>query len=128
MVDWHTGLHRGLRPDRLFTDSKQKYRATQDLELRKGGGVWRFTNVGNRAHCRRAECHAAMAATTPSASARLAVAGSPSVWLIQGQRLFLFYDNTRRQKFANDPSRVTASTDRKWQDVQRTLTPVIFLC
>jgi hypothetical protein len=126
VVDWHTGLAiDGYDPVAFFTDGKP-VQGSPDLELHKGGVVWRFTNVGNRA---------AFAATPDvympqyggydpiGVSRGLAVPGNPGVWLIQGQRLFLFYDNARRQKFANDPSRVTASADRKWPDVQRTLTP-----
>jgi hypothetical protein len=53
----------------------------------------------------------------------VAVAGNPDVWLIVGERLFLFYDGGRRDKFAADPDRVIGSADRKWPDVLRTLTP-----
>jgi hypothetical protein len=53
----------------------------------------------------------------------VAVAGNPDVWLIAGERLFLFYDGGRRDKFAADPDRVIGSADRKWPDVLHTLTP-----
>jgi hypothetical protein len=115
----------GYDPVAFFTDGKP-VQGSADLELRKGGVIWRFTNVGNRAAFAAAPnvYMPQYGGYDPVGVARgLAVAGSPSVWMIQGQRLFLFYDNARRQKFANDPSRVTASADRKWPDVQRTLTP-----
>ncbi len=126
VVDWHTGLAiDGYDPVAFFTDGKPA-QGSADLELRQGDVVWRFINVGNRA---------AFAATPdvympqyggydPVGVARgLAVAGNPNVWMITGQRLFLFYDSARRQKFAVDPNRVIASADRKWPEVQHTLTP-----
>jgi hypothetical protein len=126
VVDWHTGLAiDGYDPVGFFTDGKPVL-GSADLELRKGGVVWRFANVGNRA---------AFAATPdvympqyggydPVGVARgLAVAGNPNVWMITGQRLFLFYDGARREKFAGDPNRVIASADRKWSEVQHALTP-----
>jgi hypothetical protein len=126
VVDWHTGLAiDGYDPVAFFTDGKP-VQGSPDLELRKGGVVWRFTNVGNRAAFAAAPnvYMPQYGGYDPVGVARgLAVAGNPAVWLIQGQRLFLFYDNARRQKFANEPSRVTAAADRKWPDVQRTLTP-----
>jgi hypothetical protein len=126
VVDWHTGLAiDGYDPVAFFTDGKP-VQGSPDLELRKGGVVWRFTNVGNRAAFAAAPnvYMPQYGGYDPVGVARgLAVAGNPTVWLIQGQRLFLFYDNARRQKFANEPSRVTASADRKWPDVQRTLIP-----
>ena len=49
MVDWHTGLAiDGYDPVAFFTDGKP-VQGSADLELRYGGVVWRFTNVGNRA-------------------------------------------------------------------------------
>jgi len=53
----------------------------------------------------------------------VAVAGNPAVWLIAGERLFLFYDDARRGTFAADPERVTGSADRKWPEVRQALTP-----
>jgi hypothetical protein len=126
VVDWHTGLAiGGYDPVAFFTDGKP-IAGSADLELRYGGAIWRFINVGNRA---------AFAANPdvympqyggydPLGVAHgVAVAGNPDVWLIAGERLFLFYDGDRRDKFAADPDRVIGSADRKWPDVLRTLTP-----
>ncbi|MGB7041050.1 MAG: YHS domain-containing (seleno)protein, partial [Xanthobacteraceae bacterium] len=103
VVDWHTGLAiDGYDPVAFFTDGKP-VQGSADLELRKGGVIWRFTNVGNRAAFAAAPnvYMPQYGGYDPVGVARgLAVAGSPSVWMIQGQRLFLFYDNARRQKFA----------------------------
>lgn len=126
VVDWHTGLAiDGYDPVAFFTDGKP-LQGSPDLELRQGGVIWRFVNVGNRAAFAAAP-HVytpQYGGYDPIGVARgLAVAGNPNLWLIQGQRLFLFYDSGRRQKFAGDPSRVIASADRKWPDVERTITP-----
>jgi hypothetical protein len=126
VVDWHTGLAiDGYDPVAFFTDGKPML-GSPDLELRKGEVIWRFTNVGNRAAFAAAPnvYMPQYGGYDPVGVARgLAVAGNPNVWVIQGQRLFLFYDSTRRQKFASDASRLTASADRKWPEVERTLTP-----
>ena len=50
----------------------------------------------------------------------VAVAGNPNLWMIAGERLFLFYDAAWRQRFAADPNRVIGSADRKWPDVRKT--------
>jgi len=126
VVDWHTGFAiDGYDPVAFFTDGRP-IAGSADLELRYGGAVWRFANIGNRA---------AFAASPdiympqyggydPLGVARgVAVAGNPSVWLIAGEKLFLFYDGDRRNSFAADPDRVTAPADRKWPILLRTLTP-----
>jgi hypothetical protein len=126
VVDWHTGLAiDGYDPVAFFTDGKP-LQGSPNLELRRGDVVWRFINVGNRAAFAAAPnvYIPQYGGYDPIGVARgLAVAGNPNVWVIQGQRLFLFYDSARRQKFVSDVNRVTASADRKWPDVQRTIVP-----
>jgi hypothetical protein len=126
VVDWHTGLAiDGYDPVAFFTDGRPT-EGSPDLELRYGGVVWRFANSGDRA---------AFAASPdvympqyggydPLGIARgVAVAGNPNVWLIAGEKLFLFYDDDRRTKFAADPDRVIGPADRKWPAVLRRLIP-----
>lgn len=126
VVDWHTGLAiSGYDPVAYFTDGKQ-ISGSADFELRYGGVVWRFSNSGNRA---------AFAADpdvyTPKfggydplgVASGVAVAGKPDVWLISGERLFLFYDRSRLEKFAADPDRFFAEAKRRWPDVLQTLSP-----
>ena len=119
VVDWHTGLAiAGYDPVAFFTDGKPMI-GSAEFELRYGGAVWRFANIGNRAAfaasptsiCRN------MAATIRSASrSGVAVAGNPNVWLIAGEKLFLFYDAERRDRFAADPERLVNLADRKWPE------------
>lgn len=126
VVDWHTGLAiDGYDPVGFFTDGKP-VPGNPDFELRYGGAVWRFANIGNRA---------AFAASPdvympqyggydPLGVAHgIAVAGNPNVWLIADKKLFLFYDGHRRDKFAADPDRIIDSAERKWPSVLGTLTP-----
>ena len=126
VVDWHTGLAiDGYDPVGFFTDGKP-LQGSPNLELRRGDVVWRFINVGNRAAFAAAPnvYMPQYGGYDPIGVARgLAVAGNPNVWVIQGQRLFLFYDSARRQKFVSDPNRVIASADRKWPDVQHSIMP-----
>lgn len=126
VADWHTGLAiDGYDPVAFFTDGKPT-QGSPDLELRYGGVVWRFINVGDRA---------AFAASPdvympqyggydPLGVAHgIAVAGNPNVWLIADEKLFLFYDDDRRGKFAADPDRVVGPADRKWPAVLHGLIP-----
>jgi len=126
VVDWHTGLAiGGYDPVAFFTEGKPTT-GSADFELRYGGAIWRFANVGNRAAF-AAQPDVYMpryGGYDPLGVARgLAVAGNPNVWLVAGERLFLFYDRARLEKFVDDPGRATGSADRKWPDVLRTLTP-----
>jgi hypothetical protein len=122
VVDWHTGLAiSGYDPVAFFTDGKP-LSGTADLELPYGGAVWRFANIGNRAaFAARPDVYMPQyGGYDPLGVARgLAVAGNPNVWVIADQRLFLFYDGDRRDRFAADPSRVIGAADRKWPDVMR---------
>ena len=126
VVDWHTGLAiSGYDPVAFFTDGKPMT-GSPDCELRYGGAVWRFANVGNRAaFAARPDVYMPRyGGYDPLGVARgVAVAGNPNVWLIAGERLFLFYDGARRDKFAAAADRAIASADRKWPEVLRGLTP-----
>lgn len=126
VVDWHTGLAiNGYDPVAFFTDGKPIV-GDADVELRYGGAVWRFANVGNRAAFAAAPdiYMPQYGGYDPFGVARgIAVAGNPTLWIIAGERLFLFYDSTRRDKFAANPDRVIGTADRKWPDVRHTLTP-----
>jgi hypothetical protein len=126
VVDWHTGLAiSGYDPVAFFTDGKPTA-GSADFELRYGGVFWRFSNVGNRAaFVARPDVYMPQyGGYDPLGVAHgVAVAGNPNVWLIAGEKLFLFYDGDRRNKFATDPDRVTGSADRKWPEVLHSLTP-----
>jgi hypothetical protein len=60
----------------------------------------------------------------PAGVARgVAVAGDPRLWVIAGERLYFFYTEQTRAEFRKDPQGVTASADKAWPAVQRTLSP-----
>lgn len=126
VVDWHSGLAiGGYDPVAFFTDGKP-VTGSGEFELRYGGAVWRFCNVGNRAaFAERPDVYMPQyGGYDPVAVARgVAVAGNPDMWTIVGQRLFLFYDATQREKFLADPARFIAISQRKWPQVMRAVDP-----
>lgn len=126
VVDWHTGLAiGGYDPVAFYTDGKPMV-GVADFELRYGGAVWRFCNIGNReAFAERPDVYMPQfGGYDPVGVAHgVAVAGNPTVWLISADRLFLFYDRARLEAFAADPDRVVAAAERKWAEVLRTLSP-----
>jgi len=124
VVDWHTGLAiGGYDPVAFFTDGKPTL-GSPDFEFCYGGAVWRFRNIGNRdAFAARPDVYMPQfGGYDPLGVARgIAVAGSPSIWLITDGRLFLFYDRDRLEIFAADSARIIAAAERKWPDVLQTL-------
>jgi hypothetical protein len=126
VVDWHTGLAiGGYDPVAYFTDGMPTA-GSADLEFSYGGAVWRFSNVGNRAaFVEQPDVYMPrFGGYDPlGVAGGVAVAGKPSIWFIAGERLFLFFDRARRDRFAADPDRATAAAERKWPEVRHTLSP-----
>lgn len=126
VVDWHTGLAiAGYDPVAFFTD-REPVAGSAALELQYGGAAWRFANIGNR-DAFAADPDAYMpqyGGYDPLGIAHgVAVASNSRLWLISGERLFLFYDSARLNRFASDPARFIAAADRKWPEVVRSLGP-----
>lgn len=126
VTDWHSGLAiDGYDPVAFFTDGKP-LEGKADLELRYGGAVWRFRNIGNRqAFAERPDVYMPQfGGYDPTDVARgVAVPGNPNIWLIDGQRLLLFYDQARLKKFTANPDQAMAEAVRSWPDVVTTLSP-----
>jgi hypothetical protein len=126
VVDWYSGLAiGGYDPVAYFTDGKQML-GNADTELSYAGVIWRFCNIGNRdAFAARPDIYMPQfGGYDPVGVARgVAVAGKPNVWLVADQRLFLFYDQSGREKFAADPDSMIAEAARRWPSVQTTLSP-----
>jgi len=126
VVDWHTGLAiGGYDPVAFFADGKARL-GSQDFELPYAGAVWRFCNIGDReAFMSRPDIYMPrFGGYDPvGVASGAAVAGNPTVWLIYGEQLFLFYDQARREAFGADPQGILAKAERKWPAVLHTLSP-----
>jgi hypothetical protein len=126
VVDWHSGLAiDGYDPVAFFTDGKPTP-GSGALELRYDGVVWRFCNIGNRAaFAERPDVYMPQyGGYDPVGIAHgVAVPGTPDLWTIVDDRLFLFYNAAQRAKFLNDSGRFIASASRKWPDVRSDLDP-----
>ena len=126
VVDWYTGLAiGGYDPVAYFTDGKPQA-GSGEFELQFAGAVWRFLNPGNRAaFAGRPDVYMPQfGGYDPTGVARgVAASGKANIWLIVGQRLFLFYDQAGLEKFAADPARVFAAAQRQWPSVLNTLSP-----
>ncbi len=124
VVDRHTGLAiAGYDPVAFYTDGKPVL-GDPELEYSQGGAVWRFANIGNRAaFAARPDVYMPQFGgyDPPGVADGVALPGSPAVWLIVGERLYLFYDQRRMDAFVADPERVAGAAERKWPDVVRTL-------
>lgn len=122
--DRHTGLAIfGFDPVAYFTDA-DALSGRPEYELRVSDVIWRFRNAGNRA--------AFMAdpdvyqprygGYDPMSIARgVAVPGNPKVWLVVGDRLYLFYTPQAREAFAVSPETAIAAADEHWPAVEQSL-------
>jgi hypothetical protein len=90
------------------------------------GVTWRFCNEGNQAAF-AADPDVYMprfGGYDPVGIARgVTVAGDPRVWSIIEGRLYLFYNPENRAAFTADAEDATATAERQWPVVQRTLSP-----
>jgi YHS domain-containing protein len=115
----------GFDPVAYFTDSKPLM-GREELEYAFAGTTWRFRNEGNRAaFAENPEVYLpAFGGHDPVAVARgVATPGHPQIWLIAGERLYLFYNAEARKIFAAAPEIALAAAQRKWRDVLLTISP-----
>jgi hypothetical protein len=124
ITDRHTGLAiDGYDPVAYFTDGAATP-GVPEFEHRSSGVVWRFRNQGDRdAFIQDPETYMpAYGGYDPVAIARgVAVGGNPTVWLIDGDRLFLFYSPEDRATFEADPARAITDAEARWPEVSSTL-------
>jgi hypothetical protein len=109
----------GVDPVAYFTDAKPVL-GRPEFEHRYLGAIWRFRNDGNMA---------AFASTPeiyspryggydPVAVARgVAVAGSPLLWVVSDQRLYLFRSEATRTDFIAQKARIITAADAHWPKV-----------
>lgn len=113
----------GFDPVAYFTDAAAQP-GRPDMEYKYAGNTWRFRNEGNRAaFADDPDIYAPrFGGYDPVAIARgVSVPGHPQVWLITGQRLYLFYSKDARAEFVAAPKRMLDLAQRKWPEVQRKL-------
>ncbi|HEY0327734.1 MAG TPA: YHS domain-containing (seleno)protein [Rhodopseudomonas sp.] len=106
----------GYDPVAYFTD-KQALLGRPDVEAWEAGAVWRFCNVGNRAaFAERPDIYAPQfGGYDPVDVARgVAVPGNGQLWLVSGQRLYLFSREESRDAFAADPARYLGEARQRW--------------
>jgi hypothetical protein len=124
VVNPDTGLAiSGFDPVAYFVDRKPRS-GKPDLELSRGGAVWRFGNEGNRDEfARHPEVYEPrFGGYDPVAvSGGRSVPGHPLVWAVVGERLYLFYDEDARADFLADPGRIIPAAERRWPDVARSI-------
>lgn len=126
VVDRHSGLAiSGFDPVAYFID-RFPSQGRGEFEFSFAGAVWRFRNSGNRdAFMADPEVYMPQfGGYDPVAVARgVAVPGDPRLWLMRGDRLYLFYTAGAREAFAADPGRIAAAAERSWPAVMLTLAP-----
>jgi hypothetical protein len=124
VVNRYTGLAiDGVDPVSYFVDGIPKV-GRAALELQSGGAIWRFRNQGNRAAFAAAPgvYRPRFGGHDPMAVARgVATPGHPALWLIVGNRLYLFDSARSRKAFAKDPAAAIEAAKRHWPEVSRTL-------
>ncbi len=126
VADSNSGLAiSGFDPVAYFADHAASL-GSGEFECIIAGAIWRFRNAGNRAaFLAHPEIYMPrFGGYDPVAVARgVAVAGHPKLWLVFGERLYLFYDTQTQGEFVLDAERLAATAERKWPAVQRGLTP-----
>jgi YHS domain-containing protein len=124
VTDYHTGLAiSGFDPVGYFTNSDAVV-GRAELELRYAGATWRFINEGNRqAFIDHPEVYLPVfGGYDPMGLVRgVAVAGHPQVWVIAGERLYLFHTAKTREEFLAEPERFIALAKKEWPEVESTL-------
>ena len=124
VVDRHTGLAiYGIDPVAYFTERKP-VAGREEFEHRFAGAVWRFDNEGNRAAfiAHPGVYMPRYGGYDPVGIARgVSTAGYPGLWVVYGERLYLFYTAEARQTFIGDPAVVIASASARWAEVRSEL-------
>lgn len=124
VADRFTGLAiGGVDPVAYFTDGRM-LAGRADFEVSAEGAVWRFRNAGNRAFfVARPDIYGPQfGGYDPVDVARgVPVAGRPQVWMIAGERLYLFARLESHDAFAADPVAVLDAARRRWPQLRETL-------
>jgi hypothetical protein len=126
VVDPRTGLAiHGFDPVAYFTE-KTPATGQAELELPHGGAVWRFRNAGNRAaFAAHPDVYMPQfGGYDPIVLARgVTMPGHPALWLIVGDRLYMFNTQEARDAFAADPAVATDMAQASWRTLRPNLVP-----
>ncbi len=124
VVNRYTGLAiEGFDPVAYFTDAVAAPGAP-DFEASEAGAVWRFRNEGNRASfVAHPEIYGPQfGGYDPVDLGRgVTYAGNPRLWLVAGQRLYLFGREENRDAFAAEPARFLKDATTRWPALERDL-------
>lgn len=113
----------GFDPVAYFTQ-REPMMGLQDFEAGQGGAIWRFRNDSNRVFfLANPEIYGPQfGGYDPVDVARgVTVAGNPRLWVIFGQRLFLFSREKARDAFAAHPDRYLKQAMARWPALERDL-------
>jgi hypothetical protein len=124
VVNRYSGLAiDGFDPVAYFTDAEAA-KGAPDMEAAQGGAIWRFRSEANRAaFLAHPDVYGPQfGGYDPVDVARgRAVAGRPQLWLIAGQRLYLFSREDSRRAFAADPAAILKRAQDRWPALTATL-------
>jgi hypothetical protein len=124
VVNRFTGLAiDGFDPVAYFIDG-QPVEGLPDFEAWQAGAVWRFHNEGNRASfLAHPEVYGPQfGGYDPVDVARgVTVAGTPRIWVIAGERLYLFEREANRDAFAADFEHFVPQANARWPELEQTL-------
>ena len=124
VVSRYTGLAiGGFDPVAYFTDAEPVF-GRPGFEVTEAGAVWRFRNEGNRASfVARPDIYGPQfGGYDPVDVARgVPIAGNPRLWLISGQRLYLFGREESRDAFVANPAGFLQEARQRWPDLMQTL-------
>jgi hypothetical protein len=126
VVDRNSGLAiSGFDPVAYFTDA-QALPGKGEFEQVVAGVAWRFRSEGNSAAFKADPdvYTPRFGGYDPVDIARgVAVPGNPRLWVISGERLYLFYSAETKEEFRVDNDRIVTTADRVWPSVNRKLVP-----
>jgi hypothetical protein len=124
VVNHYSGLAiEGFDPVAYFTDSVA-VPGYQDFEAAAAGAVWRFRNEGNRASfVAHPEIYGPQfGGYDPVDLGRgVTYAGNPRIFLVSGQRLYLFGREDNRDAFAAEPARFLKDAAARWPALEQDL-------
>jgi YHS domain-containing protein len=113
----------GFDPVSYFIDEAATI-GRAEFEFRYRGAVWRFRNPGNQAAFmdHPADYEPRFGGYDTIAIGRgVPTPGNPQIWLVAGQKLYLFYSVGTRDEFRSDPGRLSMQAEAKWPDVAKVL-------